>query len=563
MIEMSKDLALLAPEACMMVGALACLAAGLMNPEAGRRFAPWLAAAALFSALVLCIDWNGDDIAVGPIDGPAMFTYGILGFAGYIKLAVCFLGLILLMVAAAVPNQLGQVVAADRRAAFEPGDSLRGEFFAFFLFSLTGVMLCAGANDLVWLFLALELTSLPTYVMAATSRERPGAQEAAVKYFFLGALSAAVFLYGFALIYGATGFTEFGAIRDAVVTQVRQSPDDSVTMTMLVGVVLAILGISFKIAAFPMHFYAADVYKGASTAVTAFIAFVPKTAGFVALLAILSLVAWHPGADGQPLPLPDPVFHLIWWMAVLTMTMGNVLGLVQKSVKRTLAYSSIAHSGYMLIGLLVGPSLVVSDGPGSEGVSAILFYLVGYGLGTIGSFAVIGCLRDRGEEADDFEDLSGLAEKYPWLAWIMLLSVFSLLGMPPFVGFVGKVYLFGAAFDAGLIALVVIGVINSAISAGYYLRIAGACFFGKPHPRVERVLWPGRRFGAGVAAFSALLLGVFGSWLIDAARAGNLRGVGPAISAEVEPTPDMVESAMPRAGDTTTSPASPLRQSRR
>jgi len=534
MTDLGKDIAMLGPEVCMLLGALACLVAGLANPEAGRKAAPWLAAAALFAALCLCIDWNGTDIAVGPIDGPALFTYGIMGFAGYVKLAVCFVGLILLMVAAAVPDQLGQVIAADNRQTFEPGESLRGEFFAFFLFSLTGVMLTAGANDLVWLFLALELTSLPTYVMAAASRERPGAQESAVKYFFLGALSAATFLYGFTLIYGATGFTDFESIRQTVVQQVAASPTGSVSMTLLVGVVLSILGISFKIAAFPMHFYAADVYKGASTAVTAFLAFVPKTAGFVALLAILSLIAWHPGQDGNPLPLPGPVFHLIWWMAVLTMTMGNVLGLVQKSVKRTLAYSSIAHSGYMLIGLLVGPSLTASDGPGSEGVSAILFYLVGYALGTIGSFAVIGCLRDRGEEADDFEDLSGLAEKYPWLAWIMLLSVFSLLGMPPFVGFVGKIYLFGAAFDAGLTLLVVIGVLNSAISAGYYLRIAGACFFGKPHPRVERVLWPGRRFGAGVAAFAALLLGVFGSWLIDAARAGNLRGVGSSISAQAE-----------------------------
>ncbi|MEM6756884.1 MAG: NADH-quinone oxidoreductase subunit N [Planctomycetota bacterium] len=557
MNEMAKDLTLLGPEIAMLTGALACLVAGLANPESGRKAAPWLTAAALFSAMVLSLDWHGDDIDVGPIDGPVLFSYGIQDFAGYIKLAVCLVGFVLLMVAAAVPSQLGQVLAVDEDDAFDPGQSLRGEFFAFFLFSLTGVMLCAGANDLVWLFLALELTSLPTYVMVAVSRERPGAQESAVKYFFLGALSAAVFLYGFTLIYGATGFTDFAGIRAAVVEQVDQT--GSISMMMLVGVVLSILGIAFKIAAFPMHFYAADVYKGASTAVTAFIAFVPKTAGFVALLSILSLVAWHPAADGQALTLPGPIFHLIWWMAVLTMTMGNVLGLVQRSVKRTLAYSSIAHSGYMLIGLLVGPSLVAHTGPGSEGVSAILFYLVGYAFGTIGSFAVIGCLRDRGEEADDFEDLSGLAEKYPWLAWIMLLSVFSLLGMPPFVGFVGKVYLFGAAFDAGLWLLVVIGVVNSAISAGYYLRIAGACFFGKPHPRVERVLWPGRRLGAGIAAFATLFLGIFGSWLIDAAQSGTLPEVGSATPTEAQVQP--AEPAEPSARiDASAAPAPQARR---
>ncbi|MEO0588899.1 MAG: NADH-quinone oxidoreductase subunit N, partial [Planctomycetota bacterium] len=397
-------------------------------------------------------------------------------------------------------------------------------------------------------------------IMVATSRERPKAQEAAVKYFFLGALSAAIFLYGFTLIYGATGFTEFSGIRQAVADQIAASPDGSISMTLLIGICLSVLGISFKIAAVPMHFYAADVYEGASTPITAFIAFVPKTTGFVALLGVLHLVAWFPGPDGTLLELPGPVFHLIWWMAVLTMLTGNLLGLVQKSVKRTLAYSSVAHSGYLMIGLLVGPTLRASDGPGSEGVSAILFYLVGYGLATVGSFAVIGCLRDRGEEADTFEDLSGLAEKYPWLAWIMLLSVFSLLGMPPFVGFVGKVYLFGAAFDAGLTVLVVIGVLNSAISAGYYLRIAGACFFGKPHPRVERVLWPGRRLGAGVAAFAALLLGVFGSWLIDAARSGNI--IDPSAPVEAA-TPTDPAPASPVAADPATvgSPLGP--QSRR
>ncbi len=509
---MVEKLSTLGPEMCLLIGGCICLVTGLDRLGAVRRATVWVAALSLVCAGFLTVDFEAHDHGV--------FRVG--GMAPYIKLIVCGVGLILLMIAAGVPMQLRQTVQAENAKDFEPGDILRGEFFAFFLFSLTGVMLCASADDLVWLFLALELTSLPTYVMVATAREKTMAQESAVKYFFLGAMSAAVFLYGFALIYGATGFTSFDMIRQTAAMQIETH--GAITPMLLIGMVLAVIGVCFKIAAVPMHFYAADVYEGASTPVTAFLAFTPKVAGFVALILLLGLVAWFP-VDGEFVQLPPVLVALLWIIAVLTMSVGNVLGLLQKSVKRTLAYSSIAHSGYILMGVLVGPGLVGTHGAVGDGIAAVLFYLPAYGLATIASFAVIGCMRRNGEEADSFDDLSGLARRHPWLAWIMMLSVFSLLGIPPFVGFLGKVYLFGSAIQAQYIWLVVIAVVNSAVSAGYYLHILAACFFGDPDKDVQRYPAPGRRLGAGIAAFGCIALGFLGGWIVNATHDANIPGV--------------------------------------
>ncbi len=497
--EIIQKVAGLWPEIVMLIGATACLFIGLSKGKGPRRSTPWIAAATLvLAALLVCGKSSVSDGAGA-----------LAGLAGYVKLAVAGIGLILLMVAAGVPDQLRQTRDAEAAKDFDPGDLLTGEFYAFFLLSLTGVMLTAGAGDLVWLFLALELTSLPTYVMVATSRDRVQAQESAVKYFFLGALSAAIFLYGFTLIYGATGSTEFAEITRIAQEQIA-AHDGHVPGLLLIGIALSIVGICFKIAAVPMHFYAADVYEGAATPVTAFLAFVPKTAGAVALILILSLVGW---------PLPGAIESLLWIIAALTMTVGNVLGLLQTSVKRVLAYSSIAHSGYIVVGLLAGPAVnQAAGGALGDGLAAVLFYLVAYGLGTIASFAVLGCLRVNGDEAQTFDDISGLHKRHPFLAALMLVSVLSLVGLPPLVGFLGKVYLIGSAYGAGFTYLVIILVLNSAISAAYYLRIASACYFGEPNDAVESTGQFPRYAGALVAAALALILGVVGNGLVNASR---------------------------------------------
>lgn len=495
-----EKLAGLGPEIAMGCGGCLCLLTGLWPVAAIRKLTRLVAALTLIVA-GQCIDrsgeMSGNSAAIGP------------GLAVFVKWAIVLVGLLLLMVVSAVPGRW-----EEHQEPFEPSNSLQGEFFAFFLFSLTGAMLCAGANDLVWLFLALELTSLPTYVMVATSRNHVDAQEAAVKYFFLGAMAAAIFLYGFSLIYGAAGTTVlFNS--DPTATTVAsyisnlRANGSELPPLLVTGLLLSLIGIAFKIAAVPMHFYAADVYQGAATAVAAFLAFVPKVAGFVSMILLLSVVGWQ---------LPPPIMWTLWVMAALTMTVGNVLGMLQTNVKRVLAYSSVAHSGYMLVGLVAGPSMRGGGETIGEGLAAVLFYLVAYGLATLGCFAALGSLRTSNTEAQTYDDLSGLATRCPWLTAILTLSVLSLIGLPPLVGFLGKIYLFGSAIEHGYVVLVVIAVLNTAVSAVYYLRIVGSCYFGSDQGRTQLAATPSRYVAALVAAIAVLALGFVGGWLVDAAR---------------------------------------------
>jgi NADH-quinone oxidoreductase subunit N len=505
---MIEKLTFLWPEIIMLIGGVVCMLSGLAATAAIRKATVAVAAGALVLAAVAVVI-SSDPSFVGEAKlaaAPPMATF--------VKLIVIAIGLLLLLVAARVPERLLATIDSEQPTsdgrAFEPGLAVRGEFFGFFLFSLTGVMLCAASTDLVWLFLALELVSLPTYVMIAISRDRFQAQESAVKYFYLGALAVAIFLYGFALIYGATGFTEFGGIREAVLTHFKEHAHHS--PLLLTGVILAVVGISFKIAAAPMQFYAADVYEGAATPVTAFLAFVPKAAGFVSLILLLNLVRSPAGE------LPGVVTLALSIMAAVTMTYGNVLGLLQTNVKRMLGYSSIAHSGYMIVGLLA-----VTDGTGGalgNGAAGILFYLIAYGLGNLGAFAVLGCLEKKGDEAQTVDDMAGLSRRSPVLAAILLISMLSLIGLPPMVGFIGKIYLFGPAVKNHL-WLVVLAVINSAISAVYYLRVTAACYFGEPAGGAEGSEVsdnPPRRAAALFAAIAAIVVGLTAGWLVDAAR---------------------------------------------
>jgi len=447
---------------------------------------------------------------------------GVSSTALYVKGIVVVVGLLLVLVAGGLPSRLRAEREAEAAGdGFDPATTVRGEFYAFMLFSLAGVMLVGAATDLAWLFLAIELTSLPTYVMIATSRDRIVAQESAVKYFFLGAMAAAMFLFGFTLLYGATGTTRLvGPTEPGGITSIAQFVTDlthtgqPLSVLLTVGFVLSIVGLAFKVAAVPMHFYAADVYEGAATPVTAFLAFVPKTAGFVALILLLGPLTLA-GADTVA---SQVVTWTLWGMAALTMTVGNVLGLLQSNVKRMLAYSSVAHSGYMLVALVAfaGPAQGTGDRLGDP-FGAVLFYLAAYALGNLGIFAVLACLRRRGDDAETFDDLRGLSRHSPGLAIVLLVSVLSLLGLPPTVGFLGKVVLFSAAIDAGFVGLVVIGLLNSAVSAVYYLRLTSVAFFADPADDVTTIPAVARRTGGAVAAVAALVLGVAGGPLVKMA----------------------------------------------
>jgi NADH-quinone oxidoreductase subunit N len=532
------------PEITMLVGACVCLVAGLSSKQAVRRVMPLLAMGTLVAAAVVLL--------VG--GEPQKHFLGLGAMAQYLKLAVLAMGLLLMLVASGTVDHLKQIVSAEAREgkAFDPGDDFKAEFYAFMLFSLTGVMMTAGASELVWLFLALELTSLPTYVMIATSRDRDGglAQESAIKYFFLGALSAAIFLYGFTLIYGATGFTTFQEIHDYVGV-------NGASPMMVLGIALAVVGVCFKIAAVPMHFYTADVYQGAATPVTAFLAFVPKAAGMIALIALLGLPLSSGHNPMTDLPsLPPAIVYLVAIIAALTMTVGNALGLVQTNIKRVLAYSSIAHSGYMLVGVLVGPILAIelmkdnatADTSLSNGTAAVLFYLIAYGLSTIGAFAVLSCMtRTDGGDVETYDDLAGMRTRHPFQAGVLLVSVVSLVGLPPLVGFLGKLYIIGSAFAAGtgdsgyaglFQGLVVLLILNSAMSAGYYLRIIGVAFFGEDKGQTKLTGPPLRRAGGIVAALASIAFGGYPS-------AGYLAAQAKHAAEPAAPSTDQVEATVP------------------
>lgn len=478
---MTERLAYLWPEIALFIATCVVMVLGLSRTYATRKATATIAALGTFASAVLAF-------LTTPDGGEIQAAAGQLYLASMVPYAKTLIGavatLILLSMAGTVDRAEEADIARGVRT-FDPLRSNRAEFYAFYLFSITGLMLCADADDLIWLFLALELTSLPTYIMVAISTARNRGREAGVKYFFLGAMGAAVFLYGFALIYGAVGSTNLNQIAVAFATQ-------GVSSLGMVGVLLAIVGICFKIAAVPMHFYTPDVYEGAAPQVSGFLAFVPKTAGFLSILLICGAVGWNyviPVRGGDPLAtvmpspegtqLPEVLRLTLWVIAALTMTVGNVLALLQTSVKRMLAYSSIAHSGYMLVGVIVGPG-IASDSFSGNGIAAVLFYLLSYGVMNAGVFAVLAALerapgRDgEAREIETISDLKGLCRTHPMLGWPMVICSLSLLGLPPLLGFFGKLPLFTAAIRAGEIPLVLVLGVNSAIAACYYLRLAFA-----------------------------------------------------------------------------------------
>lgn len=451
---------LLWPEIILFLSTCIVMVVGLSPRLAVRRACGPVAAIALGIAGLAAL---GTPVADGLMPNLLPYAKGMIAIVGL---------LLVLLIAGTVDQREEREVASGVRK-FNPLRTNRAEFYAFFLFSLTGLMLCASADDLIWLFLALELTSLPTYIMVTISTRRHESHEAGVKYFFLGALGAAMFLYGFTLLYGGTGATGFDDIAAELSNQVALT--GHINPIAMAGLLLSIIGISFKIAAVPMHFYTPDVYQGATAPVSAFLAFVPKTAGFLAIILLTSTVGWTFGQEGSAQnSLPEIMRLMLWVMAALTMTIGNVLALLQTSVKRMLAYSSIAHSGYMLVGVIAGPG----DSFATNGLAAVLFYLFAYGLTNTGVFAVLACL-DKGKDAEGeplepqtIDDLRGMWRTHPALAVVMMICALSLLGMPPLLGFFGKIPLFTAGISAGEIPLVIVLGLNSAIAAWYYLRLA-------------------------------------------------------------------------------------------
>ncbi|MBD3222669.1 NADH-quinone oxidoreductase subunit NuoN, partial [bacterium] len=400
---------------------------------------------------------------------------------------------------------IGIVTTVFGSAVYARDGNFRAEFYPLVLFSIVGMMMLVSASDLLTLFLGLETMSLSVYVLAAGRPGNDGAgSEGALKYLLLGSFASAFLLMGMALLYGYAGGTAYSAIETARMEGTRPE------LLFTVGLGLMLVGFGFKVAMVPFHMWTPDVYDGAPAHVTGFMATAVKAAAFAALVRFVMMVL--PG-------LADYWFGLLSVLAVVTMTFGNLLALVQNSVKRMLAYSSIAHAGYLLLGVLailgpargMGTQLSIADSATLEAAgSGILFYLLGYSLMNLAAFGVISQLgRGGGDEADQIDHYRGLAARQPGAATVMTIAMLSLAGIPGTVGFLGKFYIFDAVIQADLLPLAIWGVVNSLLSVYYYIRLIVVMFFSES----EENPYDGRNWEttvlAGCMAALVIVLGVY------------------------------------------------------
>ncbi len=376
----------------------------------------------------------------------------------------------------------------------------QGEFYMLMLASVAGMIIMATATDLIIVFLGLELLSLPLYILASFQRENARSLEAGLKYFMLGAFSSAFFLYGIALVYGATGTTQLASLAKFV-----QLGNDIDTM-LLIGYGLLLAGFAFKVALVPFHWWTPDVYEGAPTVVTGFMSVAVKAAAFGAFFRVF--------LAALPAPVVDWRIALAV-VAVFTMTLGNIAALLQSNIKRMLAYSSIAHAGYILIALVAA---------GQSGASSALFYLLAYTVTNLGAFGAVIALSDGQRERLNLPDYAGAAREHPLVALGLTVCLLSLAGFPPFAGFVGKFLIFGAAVEAGWTWLAVVGVLNSLISVYFYLRPVVQMYMNDPAPGWDKVrVTPLVGLALLVAVAGVVALGILPSPAIAFAQIGLMR----------------------------------------
>ena len=438
------------------------------------------------------------------VDGPTLFLWGTLLALG--------LGAVLLIADRTV--EPGGAFTAD--AAVRPGTAadraqtgtstgtltettMQTEVFPLFLFSLGGMMVFTAANDLLTMFIALEVLSLPLYLMCGLARRRRLlSQEAAVKYFLLGAFSSAFFLYGVALLYGYAGSVNLAAIAEASVGSDR--PD----ALLLVGLALLVVGLLFKGSVGPFHTWTPDVYQGAPTPVTAFMAACTKVAAFGGILRVLTV-----GFEGTRWEWRG----LLWGVAIVSMVIGAVLGLTQTDVKRMIAYSSVAHAGFLLVG-----AIALTE----QGLSGTMFYLLAYGFTTLAAFGVVTLVRDANGEATHLSQWAGLAKRSPLTAAVFAFLLFALAGIPLTSGFTGKFAVFSAALADGMAPLVVVALVASAVAAFFYLRVVVLMYFSEPAADGPTVSVPGAFTTAAITlgVVITLLLGVLPAFALDWAALG-------------------------------------------
>lgn len=470
----AETIAVLIPELILVLAATFIYVAGAFLPNkkfwAGLGVLAIIASAAALTGQYDKLFWpNGAEqpTLVANIGGP--LAVDLMG--QYVRLLALVVGAALLLTSARPQNE-----------------ELVPEVIGTILMAVAGVMLVGGSRDLVMLFLGLELISIPTYILLFLGRKDGSSSESAAKYFFLSILSSGITLYGFSYLYGVGGSTRLDEIQTALTAALKTA--DSAPLFAQLALVLVTAGLGFKIAAVPFHFYAPDVYQGTTHANAGFLAVLPKIAGIVALVRIVSVAL--PGTE-------ETAVRLLLILSMVTMTLGNVTALWQDDVRRMMAYSSIAHAGYMLVGLAVAAVVssaargtdakLIASLAGVDGIGATLFYTVAYSLATAGLFACFAYFGGPNRSLDKLDDLAGVGRTSPGVALAAAVFLFSLAGIPPMPGFFGKLELFYGAIQVGLsesklapwfIALAVVGMLNAAISAAYYLRLIGAMYFRTP-----------------------------------------------------------------------------------
>ena len=459
------NLPVISPQIVLVVAALVILIADLVIVQ--KRILGWISLVAALGALATVFTYRPASPAfqnMALADGLGLFTTAAV------------------LIAAA----LALLLSVERVADFTRH---AGAYYALILLATAGMTALTIASDFMTIFVAIEILSLALYVLSGFNRRDARSSEAALKYFLLGAFASGFLLYGIALIYGATGTTNLAAIAQGIAPLSVSLP---FAPLLPLGVGLLLVGLGFKVALVPFHMWTPDVYQGAPTPVTAFMSVGTKTASFAALIRVLAALGSH----------DRPWLLALAGLAVLTMTLGNLAALRQTSLKRMLAYSSIAHAGYIVTGLAAG------NPRGAEGA---LYYLLAYTFMNLGAFAVLLAVQRREENDVSVERLHGLAARQPVLAVLMALFMFSLAGIPPLAGFFAKLYVFSGAVEAGLAWLAIIGVINSAIGAYYYLRVTVAMFMSEPAADAAEAPKPGWPVMATItiAALATLLLGIW------------------------------------------------------
>lgn len=481
------DYAALAPMILVGVAAVISVLVEAFAPRSARRGLQLvLVFATLIGALALVVLNSGVRVLTGgqaiALDGPAWVMQGTI--------------LVLAILGGALMAERGIDPSGDAfapRASALPGSederqfTMRGflqtEVWPFLLFAVLGMMLFVASNDLLIMFIALEVMSLPLYLLAGMARRRRLlSQEAALKYFLLGAFSSAFFLFGAALVYGYSGSIAFGPIADAI------SAKPGENTLLIIGIGMLLVGLFFKVGAVPFHQWTPDVYQGAPTPVTGFMAATVKVAAFGALLRLLYVAFGGVRWDWEP---------LLWIIAILSMLVGSIIAISQSDIKRMLAYSSIAQAGFILVG-------VTAASP--AGLASVLFYLIAYGFTTIGAFAVISLVRNASGEATSIRDWAGLGKKSPLVAAVFSIFMLSLAGIPLTGGFIGKWGVFAAGVAAGDTWLVIVAVIASVIAAFFYVRVIVLMYFADPTPDTASVVIPSGFTTIALAAGATLTI---------------------------------------------------------